>query len=357
MGVRMGTPGSVSTSNPEVGFTLKSVACETATREVGLPIRRFGVEFMAKALVTGISGFIGSSIARGLLAEGATVRGIDDLSTGKIGNLDEIAGQIDFRQADIRDTEAIRDACAGMDYVFHEAAIPSVPMSVADPVGTNGPNLNGTLSVLEAARAAGVKRVVYAASSAAYGDSPELPKVETMLPGPISAYAVQKLAGEHYLAAYTQMYRLETVSLRYFNVFGPRQDPTSQYSGVLARFISQMLKGETPTIFGDGSTSRDFVYIDNVVSANLKAAKAPAAASGRVFNVATGLRTTLLQAYEEIKRITEYAGTVEFKPEREGDIKHSLADISLAREALGYEVVTGLGCGLEKTIGWYRESA
>jgi UDP-glucose 4-epimerase len=241
--------------------------------------------------------------------------------------------------------------------VFHEAAIPSVPMSVADPVGTNGPNLNGTLTVLEAARKAGVKRLVYAASSAAYGDAPELPKTEKMLPAPISPYAVQKVAGEHYLAAYTRVYGLETVALRYFNVFGPRQDPTSQYSGVLARFISMMLKGETPTIFGDGSTSRDFVYIDNVVSANLKAATAPAEkAAGRVFNVATGKRTTLLEAYEEIKRITGYAGTVEFKPEREGDIRHSLADVTLARERLGYAVEVEFREGLEKTIGWYRES-
>jgi UDP-glucose 4-epimerase len=312
---------------------------------------------MAKVLVTGISGFIGSSLARALLDEGAEVRGIDDLSTGKIANLEEIAGRIDLREADIRDGAAMADACAGVEYVFHEAAVPSVPMSVADPVGTNGPNLNGTLAVLEAARHAGVKRVVYAASSAAYGDSPELPKRETMLPGPISAYAVQKLAGEHYMAAYARMYGLETVSLRYFNVFGPRQDPTSQYSGVLARFIAQMLKGETPTIFGDGSTSRDFCYIDNVVDANLKAAKAPASAVvGGVFNVATGQRTTLLEAYEEIKRITEYAGTVEFKPEREGDIRHSLADISLARTAFGYEVVKDFRCGLEITIEWYRET-
>jgi UDP-glucose 4-epimerase len=312
---------------------------------------------MAKVLVTGIAGFIGSSIARGLLAEGATVRGIDDMSSGKMGNLEEIAGRIEFRQADIRDAQAMADACAGMEWVFHEAAIPSVPMSVKDPVGTNGPNLNGTLMVLEGARKAGVKRVVYAASSAAYGDAPELPKTETMLPGPISAYAVQKLAGEHYMASYTRTYGLETVSLRYFNVFGPRQDPTSQYSGVLARFISLMLKGETPTIFGDGSTSRDFVYIDNVVSANLKAAKAPGAGvAGRVFNVATGKRTTLLEAYEEIKRITGYTGTVEFKPEREGDIRHSLADVSAAREALGYEVVANFRGGLEKTIGWYRDS-
>ena len=247
---------------------------------------------MAKVLITGISGFIGSSIARGLLAEGATVRGIDDLSTGRIGNLEEIRAQIDLRQADIQDWGAIESACEGVDYVFHEAAIPSVPKSVADPVGTHGPNLTGTLNVLEAARKAGVKRLVYAASSAAYGDNPTLPKTEAMLPEPISPYAVQKVAGEHYLASYARVYGLETVSLRYFNIFGPRQDPTSQYSGVLARFISMMTKGETPTIFGDGSTSRDFTYIDNVVSANLLAAQTTGAVSGKIFNVATGLRTT-----------------------------------------------------------------
>ncbi|GAC1416675.1 MAG: NAD-dependent epimerase/dehydratase family protein [Acidobacteriaceae bacterium] len=312
---------------------------------------------MAKVLITGISGFIGSSIARALLAEGATVRGIDNLSTGKIANLDEIRDRIDLRMEDIQDRKAIDDACVGVDYVFHEAAIPSVPVSVADPVGTNGPNLDGTLAVLEAARGAGVKRLVYAASSAAYGDDPALPKREDMLPRPISPYAVQKVAGEHYLASYTRVYGLETVALRYFNVFGPRQDPTSQYSGVLARFISLMLKGETPTIFGDGSTSRDFVYIDNVVSANLKAAKAPSAAAGRVFNVATGDRTTLLDAYEAVKQITGYEGGVEFKPEREGDIRHSLADITLAREALGYEVIASFRDGLAKTIAWYKESA
>ena len=311
---------------------------------------------MAKVLITGISGFIGSSLARALLAEGATVRGIDDLSTGKLANLDEIRSRIDFRQADILDRTAIEDACRDVDYVFHEAAIPSVPMSVADPVGTNGPNLNGTLAVLEAARHAGVKRLVYAASSAAYGDAPELPKTEAMLPCPISAYAVQKLAGEHYLASYTRMFGLETVSLRYFNIFGPRQDPTSQYSGVLARFIAQMSNGETPTIFGDGSTSRDFVYIDNVVSANLLAAKTSAPVAGRMFNIATGKRTTLLEAYEEIRRIVGYTGTVHFKPEREGDIKHSLADITLAWETFGYKVVADFRYGLERTIEWSRQA-
>jgi nucleoside-diphosphate-sugar epimerase len=310
---------------------------------------------MSTALVTGIAGFIGSSIARGLLAEGATVRGLDNLSTGHLSNIEEIRGQIDFRQGDVLDEHAVASACQGVDYVFHEAAIPSVPKSVADPIGTNGPNLTGTLNVLEAARKAGVKRVLYAASSAAYGDDPTLPKTEAMLPAPLSPYAVQKLAGEHYLASYARVFGLETVALRYFNVFGPRQDPSSQYSGVLARFISLMLAGETPTIFGDGTTSRDFVYIDNVVSANLLAAKAPAVnVSGNVFNVATGCRTTLLEAYEEVKRITGYSGGINHAPEREGDIKHSLADISLAQHAFGYKVIADLAYGLEQTIAWSR---
>jgi len=311
---------------------------------------------MSTVLVTGIAGFIGSSIARSLLAEGAKVRGLDNLSTGNLGNVEEIRSQIDFRQADVLDEHAIASACQGVDYVFHEAAIPSVPKSVADPIGTNGPNLTGTLNVLEASRKAGVKRVLYAASSAAYGDDPTLPKTEAMLPAPLSPYAVQKLAGEHYLASYARVFGLETVALRYFNVFGPRQDPSSQYSGVLARFISLMLVGETPTIFGDGTTSRDFVYIDNVVSANLLAAKAPAVnVSGKVFNVATGRRTTLLEAYEEVKRIIGYSGGINHAPEREGDIKHSLADISLAQQAFGYKVVADLAYGLEQTIAWSRQ--
>ena len=311
---------------------------------------------MSTVLVTGIAGFIGSSIARSLLAEGAKVRGLDNLSTGNLGNVEEIRSQIDFRQADVLDEHAIASACQGVDYVFHEAAIPSVPKSVADPIGTNGPNLTGTLNVLEASRKAGVKRVLYAASSAAYGDDPTLPKTEAMLPAPLSPYAVQKLAGEHYLASYARVFGLETVALRYFNVFGPRQDPSSQYSGVLARFISLMLVGETPTIFGDGTTSRDFVYIDNVVSANLLAAKAPAVnVSGKVFNVATGRRTTLLEAYEEVKRITGYSGGINHASEREGDIKHSLADISLAQQAFGYKVVADLAYGLEQTIAWSRQ--
>jgi UDP-glucose 4-epimerase len=312
---------------------------------------------MSTVLITGIAGFIGSSIARALLTEGAQVRGIDNLSTGSMENIEDIRSSIDFRRADILDQDALTSACNGVDYVFHEAAIPSVPKSVDDPLGTNGPNLSGTLYVLEAARKAGVKRVLYAASSAAYGDSPELPKTEEMLPAPLSPYAVQKLAGEHYLASYYRVYGLETVSLRYFNIFGPRQDPSSQYSGVLARFISLMLAGQTPTIYGDGLTSRDFTFIDNVVSANLLAAKAPRdRVAGRVFNVATGDRTTLLEAFTEIKRITGYSGDVNHAPERDGDIKHSLADISQAQKAFDYKVVADLAYGLEQTIEWAKES-
>lgn len=312
---------------------------------------------MANVLVTGIAGFIGSSIARALLAEGASVRGVDNLSTGSMANIEEIRSRLDFRCEDILDLDAMNSACAGVEYVFHEAAIPSVPKSVVDPIGTHGPNLTGTLNVLEAARHANVKRLLYAASSAAYGDDPTLPKTEAMLPGPLSPYAVQKLAGEHYLSSFHRVYGLETVSLRYFNIFGPRQDPSSQYSGVLARFISQMIAGETPTVFGDGLTSRDFTYIDNVVSANLLAARATGPVAGKVFNVATGQRTTLLDAFEEIKRITGFRGTIQHAPEREGDIKHSVADISLAENTFGYKVVAPFAHGLEQTIAWCRESS
>ncbi len=315
------------------------------------------VSDMSKVLITGIAGFIGSSIARAALEQGAEVIGVDDLSAGKLENIEPIRARVDFRHVSILDAGAVRDATRGVDYVFHEAAVASVPKSVEDPLGTNDINLNGTLQVLEAARVAGVKRVMFAASSAAYGNAPELPKRETMRPEPVSAYAVQKVAGEHYMASYMQTYGLETVSLRYFNIFGPRQDPSSQYSGVLARFISLMLKGETPTIFGDGLTSRDFTYIDNVVNANLLAAKAPSQVCGQVFNIATGKRTTLLEAYECIKRITGYAGGINVQPERAGDVKHSLADITVSQRELGYEITAGLEYGLQKTIEWYRESA
>ena len=226
---------------------------------------------MAKFLVTGAAGFIGSSLVRALLERGDEVRGIDNFSTGRRENLTEVLGRMDFREADLLDLDAMHKACAGVDYVLHQAAIPSVPKSVLDPLGSNRANVDGTVNVLVAARDAKVKRVVYAASSSAYGDTPTLPKHEAMTPNPISPYAVAKLASELYMISFYRCYGLETVCLRYFNIFGPRQDPSSPYSGVLAKFSLQMLRGEQPTIFGDGETSRDFTYIDNAVSANLLA--------------------------------------------------------------------------------------
>jgi len=313
---------------------------------------------MAKYLITGIAGFIGSSIARALLAQGDEVRGIDNLATGKRENIAEIASRIDFRQADLLDMKAVQDACRGMDYVYHEAAIPSVPKSVIDPLGSNQSNVDGTVHVLIAARDAKVKRVIYAASSSAYGDTPTLPKREDMPPNPISPYAVAKLASEYYMASFYRCYGLETVCLRYFNIFGPRQDPTSPYSGVLAKFITQMLNGEEPTILGDGEQSRDFTYIDNAVHANLLAAKAPAGeVAGRVFNVATGTRFDLNQTFQILKKLMGFKGQVKYGPERAGDVKHSLADMSRAEKHLGYKVQVEFEEGLRRTIDWYKESS
>jgi nucleoside-diphosphate-sugar epimerase len=313
---------------------------------------------MARYLVTGVAGFIGSAIARALLKEGASVRGIDNLSTGRMENIEPILNQIDFERADIVNLDDLKSACKGVDYIFHEAAIPSVPKSVKDPIGGNFANVNGTLNLLVAAREAGVRRVVFAASSAAYGNTATLPKREDMPPSPISPYAVAKVAGEMYMQSFYRVYGLETVCLRYFNIFGPRQDPNSQYSGVLALFIRQMLNRETPTVFGDGETSRDFTYIDNAVQANLKACLAPAnEVAGRVFNIATGRRFTLNQAFQELKKITGYNGDLIYGPEREGDIKHSLADISMAHKAFGYEPKVGFTEGLELTVKWYREQS
>jgi nucleoside-diphosphate-sugar epimerase len=312
-------------------------------------------ESMALYLITGISGFIGSSIARALLARGEQVRGVDNFSTGKKENIAEISGRIDFRQADILDLDAMRQACAGVDYLMHQAAIPSVPKSVMDPLGSNRANIDGTVNVLVAARDAKVKRVVYAASSSAYGDTPTLPKQEAMAPDPISPYAVAKLASEHYMVSFFRCYGLETVSLRYFNIFGPRQDPTSPYSGVLAKFITQMIRGEQPTIHGDGEQSRDFTYIDNAVEANLLACKAPAdRAAGKVFNVATGRRVTLNETFKLLQGLTSYSGPAKYSTSREGDVKHSLADISKAEAGLGYKPVVHFEEGLRKTVEWYR---
>jgi len=310
---------------------------------------------MPTCLITGVAGFIGSTLARAALAQGDQVRGIDNFSTGKRENITEILGSIDFRQADLLDLEAMHSACAGVDYILHEAAIPSVPKSVLDPLGSNRANVDGTVNLLVAARDAKVRRVVFAASSSAYGDTPTLPKHEEMAPNPISPYAVAKTACEYYMVSFYRCYGLETVCLRYFNVFGPRQDPTSQYSGVLAKFITCMLNGTTPTVFGDGSQSRDFTYVDNTVQANLLAATAPASeVAGRIFNAATGHRIDLNETIEVLRKLTGYKGDVNYGPERSGDIKHSHADISRARKHLRYDPKVNFEEGLRRTVEWYR---
>jgi UDP-N-acetylglucosamine/UDP-N-acetyl-alpha-D-glucosaminouronate 4-epimerase len=310
---------------------------------------------MAKYLVTGAAGFIGSSLVRALLERGDEVRGVDNFSTGRRENLTEVLSKMDFREADLLDLDAMHKACAGIDYVLHQAAIPSVPKSLLDPLGSNRANIDGTVNILVAARDAKVKRVVYAASSSAYGDTPTLPKLEAMTPNPISPYAVAKLASELYMVSFYRCYGLETVCLRYFNIFGPRQDPSSPYSGVLAKFSMQMLRGEQPTIFGDGETSRDFTYIDNAVSANLLACNAPATqCAGQVFNCATGRRITLNDTFAALQKLTGYKGTVEYAQERGGDIKHSLADITKAQTRLGYRVLVNFEDGLRRTVEWYK---
>ena len=310
---------------------------------------------MALYLITGIGGFIGSSLARALLSRGEQVRGIDNFATGRRENLADILGRIDLHEADILDLDAMKRAFEGVDFVLHQAAIPSVPKSVLDPLASNRANVDGTVTVLVAARDAKVKRVVYAASSSAYGDTPTLPKHEGMTPNPISPYAVAKLASEHYMISFYRCYGLETVALRYFNIFGPHQDPSSQYSGVLAKFITLMLRGEQPTIFGDGEQSRDFTYIDNAVEANLLACEASASeAAGRVFNVATGRRITLNETVKMLQGLTSYSGETIYGPERGGDIKHSLADISKAEAHLRYRPKVNFEEGLRRTVDWYR---
>src|ERR1043166_65113 len=308
------------------------------------------------ALVTGGAGFIGSHIASALASAGARVRVIDDLSTGYRANLAEIPGEVDFVEGSLADEQSLRKALEDVELVFHEAAIPSVPRSVENPRQTHIASVESTFSLLLGARDRKVRRVVYAASSSAYGDQPTLPKVETMLPEPLSPYAVAKLVGEPYCQVFTRVYGLETVSLRYFNVFGPRQDPSSQYSGVVSRFISDLLGGERPVIYGDGEQSRDFTYIDNVVDANLKAAESKQA-SGQVINIANGERISLNQLLAELISLTGKAGVVaDFQPPRAGDVKHSLADITRARTLLGYEPRVALRSGLQLTIDWWKNS-
>ena len=317
---------------------------------------------MATYLITGIAGFIGSALARALLERGDSVRGVDNFSTGRRENLKEILDRLDLREADLTDAAAMASACRGVDYILHQAAIPSVPRSVADPITSNRSNIDGTLNLLVAARDAfkadgRPKRVVYAASSSAYGDQPTLPKHEGMMSKPISPYAVTKLTGEYYMHSFYRVYGLETVSLRYFNIFGPRQDPASPYSGVLAKFITAMLRGEQPTIHGDGEQSRDFTYVDNAVLANLVACEAPAAnVAGSVFNVGCGERFTLNHTFDVLKKLTGFGANPLHGPERAGDVKHSLADISLAKKHLGYRVLVGFEEGLRRTVEWYRET-
>ena len=307
-------------------------------------------------MVTGGAGFIGSHIAGALASSGARVRVLDDLSTGHRENLDEIGGNIDFVQGSVADEQLLSKALENVELIFHEAAIPSVPRSVEAPRNTHIASVDGTFALLLAAKEAGVKRVVYAASSSAYGDQPTLPKAEQMAPDPLSPYAVAKLVGEYYCRVFTRVYGLETVSLRYFNVFGPRQDPSSQYSGVVSRFMSALLNDEQPVIYGDGEQSRDFTYIENVVAANLSAVSAPKAA-GKVINVANGQRITLNELLDELKQLTGRTNVIaEYREPRVGDVRHSLADITMARELLGYESKVDLREGLKRTLDWWKTS-
>jgi UDP-glucose 4-epimerase len=309
---------------------------------------------MARYLITGIAGFIGSTLAHALVAQGHEVRGIDNLSTGSLDNLADIRRAISFEQTDLQDVAGMKAACEGVDFVLHQGALASVPRSVKDPLGSHQSNINGTLNLLIAARDAKVRRIVYAASSSAYGDQPTQPKQEDMPPLPLSPYAVQKLTCEYYIQSFYRAYGLEGICLRYFNIFGPHQAADSPYSGVIAQFTYKMMAGETPTIFGDGLTSRDFNYVDNAVSANLLACAAPSAvATGRVFNIGTGKSHTLDDVYAAIASELGFREKPKYGPPREGDIRHSLANIDRATAELGYQPKVGFHDGLRKTIAWY----
>lgn len=308
---------------------------------------------MTLNLVTGGAGFIGSNLARELLARGERVRLLDNFSTGHRENLKDLKGA-EIIEGDILDPQICAHACEGVGYVFHEAALPSVPRSVKDPITSHHACATGTMNMLWASLSAGIKRFVYAGSSSAYGDTPTLPKVETMRTDPRSPYAVAKLAGEHYCRAFNLSHGLETVTLRYFNIFGPYQDPGSPYSGVLSLFITRLLRGEVCTINGDGETSRDFTYIDNVVAANLLAREA-AQAPGNTYNIGCGRRVTLNWIHEFLVKETGADLRPAYGPERPGDVKHSLADITAAQTELHYEPLVDIETGLRKTIRWYRE--
>ncbi len=307
-----------------------------------------------KIVVTGGAGFIGSALARALVARGDDVSVLDNFSTGKRENLQDLAGQLAVVEGDILDAALLDRVFAGADVVFHEAAIPSVPRSLAAPLPSHNANATGTLNVLEAARRCQVRRVVYAGSSSAYGEPPSLPVVETMAPAPLSPYAVSKLAGEHYLRVYARVFGVQTVTLRYFNVFGPRQDPNSQYAAVIPRFITAALEGRSPTVYGDGEQSRDFCFIDNVVEANLRAADAKGA-SGKVFNIACGTGTSLNRVLALLGEALHRPIAAHYEPGRAGDVRHSLADISQAKTVLGYTAAVNFVAGLGKTLAWFQE--
>ncbi len=300
-------------------------------------------------LVTGGAGFIGSHIVRRLVSEGELVRVVDNLSTGQLARLDDVRGSIEFVDGDLADERVSDEVIRGVDYVLHQAAVPSVQRSVYDPISTNRSNVTATLNVLESCRKAGVHRLVYAASSSAYGDTEVLPKKEEMLVNPLSPYALQKLVGERYSKLYYELYRLETVSLRYFNVFGPDQDPASEYSAVIPKFINSLLAEKSLTVYGDGEQSRDFTHVDNVVAANLLALRA-FDAPGQVCNIGCGDRISLNQLIRLLEEITGIKAEVTYTAPKAGDVRHSLADIALARRLLGYEPKIMVKEGLRRTV-------
>jgi UDP-glucose 4-epimerase len=311
---------------------------------------------MATYLVTGGAGFIGSHVVHELVRRGEVVRVLDNLSTGRIANLARVSEKITFHEMDICDLSGIARLFERADYVVHLAALPSVARSIADPLAANAVDITGTLNVLLAARDAGVKRLVFAASAGAYGDNSTMPRVETLTPDPLSPYALAKLVGEYYCQIFARIYGLETVALRYFNIFGPRQNPDSAYTGVLSKFVAAYQRGDTPVIFGDGQQSRDFTFVDNVVDATLKACAARAAA-GKVINVGVGKSYTLNQTIDVLNGIFGRQVKPKYDPARKGDVLHSLADISLARQVLGYEPQVSFEEGLRRTVDWFRAEA
>ncbi len=312
---------------------------------------------MPRVLVTGGAGFIGSHLVEASLHRGWSVRVLDDFSTGRRDNLAPFLKDVDISEGNLADIDDVRFAVEGTDFILHQGALPSVPKSLKHPRTTNEANVTGTLNILVAARDAGVSRVVFAASSSAYGDTPTLPKQEDMPPAPKSPYAIQKLTGELYCRTFWEHFGLETVALRYFNIFGPRQDPSSQYSAVIPKFVTSCMRDEAPTINGDGSTSRDFTYIENVVQANLRACTASSKCAGQVMNIACGERIDLNHLAEKIREAVGRGQPARHGPERPGDVQHSLADISRAKELIGYEPVVRFDQGIELTVQWYMGQA